>query len=74
MDRVHEDHKIEGLQQASASLSIGILFLAFAAITGIFFFQAMRSGTRFWEDYIGILGTTGALLTAIGLLGRHRNS
>jgi drug/metabolite transporter (DMT)-like permease len=73
-DRVHEDVKIEAMQEASAALSVGVLFLAVSGIAGIFFFQTFRSGTDFWSIYTSILGAIGVLLTAIGMRGRRQNS
>ncbi len=74
VDRVHEDVKIEGLQEASAAASIGILFLVVSGIAGIFVFQTFRSGTDFWRIYIGVLGLIGVLLTGYGMRGRRENS
>ncbi len=74
MDRVHEDHKIENMQMASATLSIGILLLCFAGISGLFFFQTLRSGTMMWRDFFFIEAGLGVVLTGIGTLGRRHNS
>jgi hypothetical protein len=74
VDRVHEDTKIEAMQEASAAASIGILFLVVSGIGGIFVFQAFRSGTEFWRIYTGVLGLIGILLVGYGMRGRRENS
>jgi len=74
-DRVHEDEKIEGMQEStSAAMAIGILFLMISGIAGIFVFQSFRSGTDFWRIYTGVLGLIGVLLTGYGMRGRRINS
>ena len=72
-DRLHDD-KIEAMQEASAAVSIGVLFLAVSGIGGIFVFQAFRSGTEFWRIYVGVLGLIGVLLTGWGIHSRHEHS
>ena len=74
MDRINEDRKIHKMEDASVSMCIGALLLVFAGITGIFFFQTLRSGTLMWRDYIFILGGLGMLFMAIGVRGRRLNS
>lgn len=73
-DHVHEDVKIEAMQEASVAMTIGALFLAVAGIAGLFFFQSIRSGTEFWLIYTAVLGGIGVLLVGIGTLGRRQNS
>jgi len=73
-DQVHEDVRIESMQEASAALSIGVLFLVVSGIAGIFMFQTFRSGTEFWRIYAGILGTIGIVLIGIGMRRRRQNS
>jgi hypothetical protein len=72
-DRVH-DEEIEAMQEASAAVSIGVLFLAVSGFSGIFVFQAFRSGTEFWRIYVGVLGLIGLLLTGWGIHSRHNHS
>jgi hypothetical protein len=74
MDRVHEDTKIEDMQEASEAAAIGILFLVVSGVAGIYVFQTFRSGTEFWRIYVGVLGLIGLLLTAWGFHGRHKHS
>ena len=74
IDRVREDAKIEAMQEASAALCIGVLFLAVSGIAGIFAFQSLRSGTMFWLDYIAVLGGIGVILTGLGVRGRHHSN
>ena len=73
-DIVHEDVKIEAMQQASVAMTVGAVFLAMAGIAGLFLFQSIRSGTDFWLIYTGILGAIGVVLVGIGTLGRRQNS
>ncbi len=74
MDRVHEDRKIQHLEDASVSMCLGALLLVVAGIAGIFFFQTLRSGTLMWRDYIFALGGLGLFFTGIGVRGRKLNS
>ncbi len=74
MDRIDEDRKIHKMEDASVSMCLGALFLAFAGIAGIFFFQTLRSGTLMWRDFIFIRGGLGVLFMAIGVWGRRMNS
>ncbi len=69
-----QDEKIEAMREASAAVSIGVLFLIVSGISGIFFFQALRSGTEFWRNYIGVLGLIGVILTGWGIHSRHEHS
>lgn len=73
-DHVHEDVKIEAMQEASMAMTIGAVFLVVAGIAGLFFFQSIRSGTEFWRVYTAVLGGIGVLLVGIGTLGRRQNS
>jgi hypothetical protein len=74
----HADHvndeEIEAMQEASAAVSIGVLFLAVSGISALFVFQAFRSGTEFWRIYTGVLGLIGLLLTGWGIHSRHEHS
>jgi hypothetical protein len=72
-DRI-QDEKIEAMQEASVAVSIGVLFLVVSGVSGIFFFQAVRSGTEFWRIYVAVLGLIGLVLTAWGFHSRHEHS
>ena len=74
IDRVREDAKIEAMQEASAALCIGVLFLIVSGIAGIFIFQTFRSGTEFWRNYIATLGGIGVILTGLGMRGRSHSN
>ena len=75
IDRLHEDIKIEAMQEStSVPLAIGVLLLVVSGIAGMFVFQSFRSGTDFWRIYTGILGGLGILLIGWGLRGRRENS
>ena len=62
------DAKVAAQRRASVALAVGWTLLAFAMIAGIYIFQDIREGSRFFIVYSGVLALLG--LTVIGY-GRH---
>jgi hypothetical protein len=74
VDRVREDVKIAAIRSGSAVAATGWVFLCFAAMAGIFFFQTLRSGTEMWRIFTIVTALIGIVLIGYGERNRRLNS
>ena len=60
------DVKVALQRRGSAALAVGWTLLAFAVITGIYFFQDVREGTFFFRIYASVLAFAGLVIIGYG--------
>jgi hypothetical protein len=61
-----EEHVLQSRRVGSQLLTIGWIFLAMAALAGMFAFQDIREGTRFMLVGASTFGVIGLVLIAAG--------
>ena len=67
------DAKMAAQRRGSVALAVGWTLLAFAMITGIYIFQDLREGTRFFVHYAGVLALLGLMSIGYGNRLRRMN-
>ena len=65
-DQIAIDNTVENRQLGSIMLTIGWILLWMDAILGIYLFQSLREGDKFWPIWLGIEGVIGLALVILG--------
>lgn len=71
-DQVAIDNTVENRRLGSVLLTVGWVLLWMDAVLGVFFFESLRDGSRFWPIWLGIEGMLGLVLVVMG--NRYRRA